>query len=270
MKRVCVFVVVMGCFVSAAWAQQTIAKGSTKDTKPVYYDTFKEKWLDPTKWLAVGPWGTGTLEIVREIQNGRLRLEARNVGAGDSDSGDQWSQSGLYFVDPNSVQSITADVVVRSFSGLGCSTNADYPNTDTEVRIGGTFFNTGTGDAADDVWGYLILWIDTTNPESMSVGNWNSKTEWTEVDSYPVKTPLTLTFAWDKANHQFVATVEVKGEPGSRKVVTAPYSVSDAAQPVSPMKSLDAGVETSNCTSAKTFGQVEAFYDNVRINQSAP
>ena len=225
MKRVGVFVIVIGCLVPAAWAQQTRGKDNANHGKPVYYDTFKEKWLDPTKWLATGPYCSRTLECVREIQNHHLRLAVRNLGAIDSDSGAQYDQSGLYFVDPNTVKNISADVVIRSFTGVGCSTNSTDV-THTEVRIGGTYFNTGTGDPAGDTWAYLILWVGTSNTQTINVGNWwawRDQGSWTTVGSYPVGTPLTATFAWDKANHQFIATVQVKDEPGSRVQVVALY-----------------------------------------------
>lgn len=103
----------------------------------------------------------------------------------------------------------------------------------------------------------------------MWVSNWwgsRNQGHWTEVDSYPTGTPLTATFAWDKANHQFIAVVKVKGEPGPGKEVVEHYSVSDTTPAVSPRKTLDASVWSLNCTSAKTFAQVEAFFDNVAIN----
>jgi hypothetical protein len=75
MKRIIVLgLVLFTSLVSAAWAQQTTGKESAKHGKPVYYDTFDQKWLDPAKWMGNASCG-GTLECVREIQNGHLRLE---------------------------------------------------------------------------------------------------------------------------------------------------------------------------------------------------
>jgi hypothetical protein len=116
------------------------------------------------------------------------------------------------------------------------------------------------------VYGLLILWVDTTDPKTIHVGNWNSQTGWTNVDSYPIGTPLTATFAWDKANHQFIAVVKVKCEPGPGKEVLVPYSFSDTTPPAYPVKNLNAAASSLNCTSANTFAQVEAFFDNVLIN----
>jgi len=265
MKRITILgLVLFTSLVPAAWAQQATPKQPSLPGT-IYYDTFNEKWLDPAKWLATGPWCWGALECVREIQNGQLRLAARNFGATDSDSGAQYSDSEVDFVNPNAINSITADVTVRSFSGTGCSAN-NTDMTHTGVLIGGYFFNTGSGDPTDDFRAFLILWVDTTDPKTMNVGNWNGQGDWTEVGSYPIGTPLTATFAWDKANHQFIAVVAVKGQPGRGTTVAAPYFVSDTTPPASPRKTLDASAASLNCTSAKTFAQVEAFYDNVAIN----
>jgi hypothetical protein len=59
----------------------------------------------------------------------------------------------------------------------------------------------GNGDPADDVLALLILGIDTSDPKTIRIANWNSETGWTDVDSYPIGTTLTAIFAWDKANH---------------------------------------------------------------------
>lgn len=254
---------------SAAWAQAPTTQANAPANRPVYYDTFKEKWLDPTKWQVryLDCWGT--LECVRAIEHNQLRLAVRDFGARDSDSGVQWSSSSVYFVRPTMISSITTDVTLRSFSGIGCSTN-QTDLTHTQVMIGGTFFNRGSGNPEDDVSAFLILWVDTRNPTLISVANWSTLKEWTDVAQYPVGTPLTATFAWDQANHQFVAMVEVQGEPSSRTQVAVPYSENDTVPPTNLDKHLDAEAHSLNCSSAQTFAQVEALYKNVRINVPPP
>jgi len=254
---------------AAGQAQVTGAqKNSSPPTNQKMYDRFDGKWLDPEKWQATKPQCGGTLECVREIQNGKLRLAVRNFGRTDSDSGVQWSESEVYFIDPNAVTSIQADITLRSFSGIGCATN----NTDlthTQVMIGGNFFNGGTGDPGDDVTAWLIIWVDISNPQTMLASLW-----WGYRDqggdfgiaSYPFGTPLTATFKWDKANHQFVGSVKVKGEPGPGTGIVVPYSVSDTTPPANAMKNLNAEAHTLNCTSGRTTGQVEAVFDNVFTN----
>ena len=273
MKRVVILVsVLLTLLASTAWAQQTAGKEDARHHKPVYYDTFKEEWLDPAKWsVSSGPcgyWSPG-LECVREIQNGHLRLEIRVFGATDSDYGSQGWGAELDFVNPNTINSITADITQRSFRGIGCSTN-DTDLTSTQVKIGGNFFNTGTGDPADDFQALLLAWVATIDPKTMSVNYWNNQGGAAFVDNYPIGTPLTGTIAWDKANHQFICVVKVRGDPGPGKQVVVPYPVSDTTPPASPQKTLAIQAGSLNCTSAKTFAQVEAFYDNVIINQPPP
>jgi len=255
----------------ANWAQQPTALSS----RTVYYDTFNERRLDPSKWIPFGP-GCALgfqMECVREIQNGRLRLAAQNIGATDSDSGSQFGESDLYFVNPNTINGMTADVTLSRFSGVACPANTDQPSR-TIVKIQGNFFNTGSGDPADDISDEVDMWVDPSNPKTMIVGNWftgNGLGIGTPIGNYPVGTPLRLYNAWDKANHQFISIVKVIGEESdSVKRVVVPYTVSDTTLPAYAEKQLTAFVYSQNCTSAQTFAQVEAFFDNVMVNVPLP
>jgi hypothetical protein len=234
--------------------------------KTQVYDNFSSHWLDPVKWQAITPQCGNSLECVREIRSGKLRLAVRNFGNTDSDDSTQWGESEVYFPDPNAVLSITAEMTVRSFSGVGCSTNAT-DRTHTEVKMGGNFFNTGSGDVADDVTSLLIAWVDTLNPQVMNVGGWwgwRDQGGWTNIESFPIGTPLTASIKWDKANHQFIAEARDKNGRGGQ--VTMPYTMSDSTPPVNAGKILSATVNSLNCTSGKTNAQVEATYDHVIIN----
>ena len=212
------------------------------------------------------------MECVREIQNGHLRLAARNIGATDSDSGSQFGESDLYFVNPNTINSITADVTLSRFSGLSCSANTGQPSQ-TFVKIVGSFFNTGSGDPADDISDEVHITVDPSNPKTMIVRNWFTGSGLgisTEIGNYPIGTPLRLSNTWDKANHQFISVVQVIGEPGPGKRVVVPYTVSDTTLPAYAYKQLLTYVYSQNCTSAQTFAQVEAFFDNVMVNVPPP
>jgi hypothetical protein len=250
----------------ANWAQQPTALSS----RSVYYDTFNEQWLNPTKWIPNGPGCERgfTMECVREIQNGRLRLAVRNIGATDSDLGSQFAESDVYFVNPNSINSTTADVTLSRFSGLACPANTDQPSR-TIVKIQGNFFNTGSGDPVDDISDEVDMWVDPSNPKTMIVGNWFTGSGLgigTPIGNYPLGTPLRLYNTWDKANHQFISVVQVIGESDPGKRVVVPYTVSDTTLPAYAEKQLTTFVYSQNCTSAQTFAQVEAFFDNVMIN----
>ena len=251
-----------------------LAQSQVKSTTAAqaYYDTFSERWLNPDKWEPIGPFCAQglTLECVREIQNGQLRLALRNMGDRGSDSGGQYSDSQLYFTNPDAIQSITADVTLRQAQLVACPTNTDLA-TRAIARINGTFFNTGSGDPADDVADSVFLYTDTATPGTISVVNWfcsaNGPCYGIEVARYPVGTPLTVTNAWDKANHRFVSTVKAKGEevgPGKTGVLS--YSVSDTTPPTYVERDLNVTVTTPNCTSTRTFAHAEALFDNVMIN----
>ena len=240
-------------------------------TRPVYYDTFSTKWLDPTKWdVNYAPPCERTLECVREIQNGQLRLVLRNFGV-NSDSGDQWSWTGLTFINPNTVYSITADLTVRSFSGMSCPSNGAV-TTHADAEFGGLYFNTGSGDASDDVSDVVASVVDTNDPKTVHVSNfmsWRDLGVGADMGSYPMGTTLTITTTWDKAHHQFISVVNVKDDPSKGMRVVVPYSsyfVADTMPPVNPVRWLVTGADTANCTSTHTYAQEEVFYDNLIVN----
>jgi hypothetical protein len=236
------------------------------------YDAFNHPWLDPARWEAgMNHCWSNNLECVREIEHGKLRLATRNTGSMGSDTGPQYSESYLPF--PMSVAggitSIRADITVRDFGGVPCPANAD-DSTHTEVKIGGNFFNAGAGDPADDVTGLLIVWVDTTTTPTMSLGVWwgfGPQGSWTPIVDYPLGTPLVAVLQWDQPNHQFVATVKVKGEPGPGTRVTSPYGVSDETPAANPWKALIAATCAMNCTSVLSLSHVDALFDNVIINR---
>ena len=211
--------------------QQTNSPQSQLSWSEKLYDNFNGKWLDPTKWQAANPscWGN-ILECVREIQDGKLRLALRSFGASNSDSGVQWSESEVYFVNPNALTSITADVNVR-FRGTACPTNDTGPRTHTQNQISGNFFNTGTGDSTDDMSVILMIWVATVDPVtrvSVVWGNpWPAPFTVVPVENYPLGTELTATLTWDRANHQFMAKTRAKDDEGPWAQVEIPYSISD-------------------------------------------
>ena len=234
------------------------------------YDDFNSPWLDPAKWQIGTPQCWVTLECIREIQNGQLRLAVRVFGATNSDSGIGWSAPEVRFINPN-VKSIKADVTAHSFSGIGCATNnTDY--THTEIRLWGTFFNIGTGNAADDVTAFLLIWVDTFNPQTMSVVlwwgyNWGSGQGFAyPVASYPFGTPLTLSLKWDEDNHQFIARSKPRFGESPGKQIAVPYNVSATTPSTSPSRGMDVSTNSLNCTSGRTYAQVEPKFDNVIVN----
>ena len=102
-------------------ATNCLAQNQSSNSVSHVYDDFSEKWIDPARWLTGSPgcWGL-SLECVRQIRDGQLNLAARNIGSNAANSDTQWSQSDLFFVNPNNITSITADVTVRSALGTNC------------------------------------------------------------------------------------------------------------------------------------------------------
>jgi hypothetical protein len=261
--------------VPSGQAQVTGVQNASSQQSQTYrggglYDDFNQEWLNPAKWRPMYPncWGN-VLECVREVRDGKLRLAVRNFGDTTSDSGIQFSESEVYFVDPNAVTSITADISAR-FRGVGCATNGT-DRTHTQVQLGGGFFNMGTGSPNDDMVVWLIIWVDTIDPimrASVYWGRpWPGPAANVPLADYPVGTQLRGTLTWDKANHRFIGRTAVKGQEGLGDEILIPYSEPDVTSPATPLKALQASQHTLNCTSAKTNGQVEATFDNVLINR---
>jgi hypothetical protein len=92
---------------------------------------------------------------------GQLRLAVRQFETTNSDSGFQFADSVLYFSNPNAINSITTDITMGSFSGTSCSTNPTAVSR-TMTSVGGVYFNTGSGQSADDVNDMVFFWLTPT------------------------------------------------------------------------------------------------------------
>jgi hypothetical protein len=228
------------------------------------YDNFNEKWIDPARWLtgAPGCWGLSP-ECVREIRHGQLYLATRNIGWNGGNADTQWSQSDLFFPAPNTIVTITADVTVLGASGTNCSLNPELSGA--QVRIGGTFLNSGTGSPGDDLWAYVIA----NHPDQVvDYGiwwGWQSQSQWVHLTNIPMGTPVTTTIRWDQTNHQFIAIL--KAPDGISLVGISSYAIADSTPAANPSKSLSAATYAPNFTVRTTTSNVEANFDNVIVNQ---
>ena len=92
----------------------------------------------------------------------------------------------------------------------------------------------------------------------------------TLIGYYPLGTPFTATNTWDKPNHRFITFLQVKGDPDSRRRVVVPYFVPDSDSPAYPYKQFDSMAYSLNCTSTQTSAEIEAFFDNVIVNNPPP
>ena len=233
-----------------------------------YYDTFGQKFINPNKWLATTPqaWGS-PLEVVREIRNGQLRLGVRNIGRSDSDSGAEWAESELYFVNPNHIKSIISDMTVMKADAIQCPGNeaSDFGYT----TIGGQFFNTGSGDPAQDVTATVVSVSTFWDGPRLWTALWWSTGDGTAGDlqyigEYPLGQRRTASIKWDQASHQFIGSITVSGV---KTEVFSTYSVPDSTPPAAPQKALSVAVLGWNCMETRTFTHVEALFDNVTVNR---
>jgi hypothetical protein len=199
-----IFVVCFLCFSVRVQAQQSSGH-------LVLYDNFDGKFLDPTKWATSSPCFTWTvLDCAREIQDGKLRLAVRGYGAVNSNQGSQYGESELHFINPTPITSIAAQVVVRRTSALGCAANTD--GSHAHALIAGTFFNSGSGDPADDVQAFLIF--DRYSSDPVGVTSAEAFLHWQGqffggigLGTVNVGQKVIAELTWDQPNHRFVASV---------------------------------------------------------------
>jgi hypothetical protein len=240
----------------------------------VLYDNFNQRFLDPTKWSTYPGCFTGSvLECVREIQDGRLRLAVRSYGATNTNEGVGYGPSELHFVDPAPIRSIATQLVVRRTNSLGCLANTTFlPNSHAHALLQGNFFNSGSGNQADDVQGLLIFDRMSSDPEGvLSVGafmHWQGQFfGFVSLGTVNVGQKVIAKLAWDQPHAQFVASwtdVETR-----RKVqVFLPYTMPDTTPAAAPDKLLGVRTFAPNCVGKQMlFSDIEATFDNVMIHK---
>ena len=259
------------CFVLLAYLSRMVY-AQQPSMGLVLYDTFNQKFLDPTKWSTLGACSTFSfLECVREIQDRSLRLEVRNYGATNSNEGIQYGPSELHFIDPVPIRTIAAQLVVRRTSSLGCPANTSFlPNSHAHALLAGNFFNSGSGNSADDVQGFLTFDHMSSDPEgTLSVAafmNWQGQFfGFVSLGTANVGQKVIAKLAWDQSHSQFVASW-TDAETG--KVVQAflPYTIPDTAPAAAPDKFVGVRTFAPNCVGTQMlFAYMEATFDNVMI-----
>jgi hypothetical protein len=206
------------------------------------------------------------MECVRSIRTGKLLLAHRNFGQRDSDTGNQFGSSFLNVINPGPITSITADIVVRAIEEAPCAANPQFGGA---VQINATFFNTGTGNSADDVGVQFVLSRMFTDPKGQLFVWAQIFQGFTYFGSVPIGnatigTPITATLTWDRANHQFIAT-QTDDITHVKNQITLPYSFSDSTPATNPAKQLTVVNFPANCTRHPAWVYTEAAFDNVRV-----
>ncbi|MCU1301001.1 MAG: hypothetical protein JWQ87_1285, partial [Candidatus Sulfotelmatobacter sp.] len=204
----------------------------------VLYDDFNQQLLDPLRWATGGACysSSSEMECVRTIQAGKLLLAHRNFGQQDSDTGNQFGSSTVWFLDPAPIKSITADIVIRNIEEVPCAANSQFGGA---VHIDATFFNAGSGNSSDDVGSQLGFSRNSSDPKGQ-IFVWAQIFQgfnyfgFVSIGHVAAGSTVTATLSWDKANHQFIA--KVTNDAGHTTRVTLPYSFSDSAPATNPTK----------------------------------
>jgi hypothetical protein len=252
------------CFSFRAQAQQ-----SSLDF--VLYDNFNQQFLSPAKWATSSPCFTwSVLECVREIQNGELRLAVRGYGAVNSNLGTQYGESELHFIKPTPIRSIATQLVVRRTSALGCPANPQ--GSHAHALLAGSFFNSGSGSATDDVQAFLIFDRFSTDPVGVLAAQafmfWQGQFfGGVSLGTVRVGQNVIAQLQWDQANHQFLASwTDV--DTGVVTQASMPYAMSDTARPAAPDKLMGVRAFTANCLGTKMLSVgMEATFDDVIVGR---
>jgi len=246
----------------------------------VLYEDFSVKILDETKWYGsetISP-GVNIEDQVLQISGGKLHMLARFYGNVSPPAGVSRGFYNLTFANPATITAIAATVQVKNIEADGCPANPTP--TVASASLVGSFFNTDTpdGTSLNDVLGliYISLASNSTDaPKILEVWGVISQctdstcTTFTVLNSKQLGTikvgaKTTLSMQWDQPNHQFIFQF------GKLASVPLGYAVSDTSAPSVNFKHLRLRNYIANCaTGPRLQSFVEAYFDNVFVNQSA-
>ena len=237
----------------------------------VEYDNFNATFLDPWKWsLYTACFNFNSLECVREIQNGSLRLEVRSFGATNSNSGQAIEFDELHFKNPAPIRRIAAQMTVRRANVTGCPANPDLQSE--QSLLSGTFFNSGSGDPSDDVQAFLDIEHFAADPvgqlDASGFLYWQGQFFGGVGLGHPrVGRSLIAQLSWDQPHHQFIVSWTDLYTGNTERAVMA-YTMSDTMQGAAPDKVLAVRTFVPNCvgTSMKS-AFVETTFDTVWIGE---
>jgi len=247
-----IFLSLIGLFVSVIL--------STYAFSLTLYDDFSGTYIDKTKWREG--------ELVREIQNGKLILKTATPGPNAISSYPYAVYNSLDFLDPNSVNSIQADVTVLEDS----ITNPPNTRGSTRARLDGNFYNDGTpgGGYTGDIHGQIALRMESpgvvyanwfvykfTDPEGSANGIVIKGGNFTTPIS--IGSTYTLYVGYDSATHRFTFRI------GSEERTCGPTDGLPArvGYPNIPSKRPAARVEIGGATAS---AYISATFDNVYKN----
>ncbi len=229
------------------------------------YDSFDNRFLDPSKWLAQWQCGGTVMECVREIQEDQLRLRVRAYGATDSNVGTQFGGSGLTLAS-SSVTDIATDLIIRRSTADACSTNPGLVGH-AQVLIFGSFFNGGGNTPDDDVQAFLQLdRYSSDSPGVVLVGGFlkyqGQFFDHADLGPVNVGEHVRVELLWDQPNHRFVIRL-FRPASGTFAEQVMPYAISDTTAAVSPFRNINANVYPANCVGTRTSSELEVLFNDV-------
>jgi hypothetical protein len=246
------------------------------------YDDFKSKIIDETKWYAAESMSTGVNIVDQVLQSsGKLHMLSRFYGNVSSNSGVSRAFYDLAFANPDTITAMEATVQVKKVEVDGCPDNLT-PTTGS-AGLTGSFFNTGPqaptpNSLLSDVLAAIEIRLasdSTDKPNILEVLGtvWRcddptcslfTELNSTKLGSIKVGAKTTLSIQWDQPFHQFIFQF------GKLAPIFLPYAVSDTFSPGYEFKRLRIRNYIANCTTGPRLGSfVEAYFDNVFVNQSA-
>jgi hypothetical protein len=256
----------------------TLALSKVSVAQLVLYDNFNSKHIDPSKWIGWQFFDPDVREATRqptgEERDRRLHLSQTVYSATTDDLGGSGGVFGLAFPVPNAITETSFTVVVNKAEAVGCASNPSLIVTDAEFR--GNFFNVESSPTSQvgDVVGVISVERSPTDVgDALTVTGYYARCDdefcgtQTLLDYRVLGTvkpgvTSTLRIKWDQPKHRFV--FQLNREP---EVISA-YTVSDTTPAVLPNKFIGSARSIPHCTTRpRPFTAMDAFFDNVRVNQ---
>lgn len=253
------------------------------------YDDFADVLIDHANWNSSVLLAGQTLELIREIEDGRLHLHLRAYGNDTSDAGTVLSRLALNVRQLGTpggsgfITGLRARMRVRTADVQNCPANPDTGNA--LVRLTGFFFNDGTvpeSGAVGNIVALLGLVRDSTGANTITgslrrcTASDCNTTEpvgppaVTFATSWSLNVPVILRIVWAKGAGKVKFDVNPGTPGGETQEIVYASSITDAGPPKS-FDSKQVGVNTTleNCDSAAVGAVIDALIDNVKV-QRAP
>ena len=260
-------ILALALVVSVSLSHKVYAQSSTNF---VLYDNFDETFLNPAKWSPFGVCNWTVLDCVRAIQDDRLRLAVRVYGSTNSNQGAQYGPSELHFTNPATIRSIATEFTVRRTSAMACPPNTTLYNSHAHTILQGTFFNSGSGNSADDVQGLLFFDHDVSSPQGVldviGLMYWQGQFfGGVGLGTINVGQKVIAQLSWDQPDHQFVASwTDVLTNAKTQALM--PYTMPDAALAAGPDKLIGVRTWAPNCLGTQMLvTDMDTTFDRVWI-----